>query len=67
MNVNVKLCDRDYIDIEQSDLEDMWDIVSEDVENLLYLVKGKIESLDTDYWKEYLVPLYETLKNICEE
>lgn len=66
MNVTVKLYDQDFVDIEQSDLEDMWNIISEDTENFLYIVNQRIKGLDTDYWKENLIPLYETLKNICE-
>lgn len=67
MNIQIKLIDSDCVEVEQSDIEDMWNYISEDTEDLIYRVTERIKSLDKEYWKDYLVPLYKTLKEICED
>lgn len=69
MFIQVKLDDYDFVEIQQSDIEDMWNYLIEDTENFLYGACLRIKGLDLDYWKEdeSLRDLYKVLKDIYEE
>jgi len=65
MNISVRLDDYN-VELTQSDIEDMWNYLSQDMENFVYCAASYIEGLELECYAEELRPLYETLKNFFE-
>lgn len=63
MYINVNPFDSDVAELEQSDIESMWNYLMEEPDNFIYYIIG----LELDYYKDELEPLYKALKPLYDE
>lgn len=67
MYINVNPFDSDVAELEQSDIESMWNYLMEKPDNFIYTATQYIIGLELDYYKDELEPLYKALKPLYDE
>lgn len=67
MYINVNPFDSDVAELEQSDIESMWNYLMEEPDNFIYTATQYIIDLELDYYKDELEPLYKALKPLYDE
>ena len=69
MNIDINL-DADEVSINDSDRDIMWDIITEDSDNFMYLAVNRIISIlknDYEYYSQYSDALYDAIRELQEE
>lgn len=67
MYINVNPFDSDVAELEQSDIESMWNYLMEEPDNFIYTATQYIIGLELDYYKDELESLYKALKPLYDE
>lgn len=67
MYINVNPFDSDVAELEQSDIESMWNYLMKEPDNFIYTATQYIIGLELDYYKDELEPLYKALKPLYDE